>query len=302
MSWVLLALSAPVLWAISTHLDKYLVERFFKNASVAVLLVFTAVIGLALLPFILIYQPGIAAPPPQSLILVVLSGILYMGAMFFYLQALQGAEASVIAPFYQAAPLFGYALGYFVLGEVLSATQMVGGFLVVLGAASASLQRGNRGPRIRLRLVVLMLACALSLALSSLVFKFFAMRIEFWTTVFWTYVGEAAFGLGILLVARYRRELLAMLRANPAPVLGINAANELINLGGSLAARYALLLAPLSLVQAISSTTSLFVVVFGIVLTLAFPKLGREDLSPGNLAHKSISALLVVIGVNLISR
>jgi drug/metabolite transporter (DMT)-like permease len=52
MTWLLFAFSGPVLWAISTHLDKYLVERYFKHSSVAVLLIFTALAGLLLLPVI----------------------------------------------------------------------------------------------------------------------------------------------------------------------------------------------------------------------------------------------------------
>jgi len=84
-------------------------------------------------------------------------------------------------------------------------------------------------------------------------------------------------------------------------MLTINSANELINLGGSLGARYALLLAPLSLVQAIGSTTTLFVFLFGIVLTIFLPRLGREDLSTRNLAQKGVSAGLVAIGVILVS-
>ena len=37
VSWVVFAFSGPVLWAISVHLDKYLVERFFKESNVAVI-------------------------------------------------------------------------------------------------------------------------------------------------------------------------------------------------------------------------------------------------------------------------
>ena len=48
MSWVAFAFSGPVLWAISVHLDKYLVERFFKDSNVAVMLLFTAFVGLNL--------------------------------------------------------------------------------------------------------------------------------------------------------------------------------------------------------------------------------------------------------------
>ncbi len=36
MSWLLFAFSGPVLWAISVHLDKYLVERFFQDSNVVV--------------------------------------------------------------------------------------------------------------------------------------------------------------------------------------------------------------------------------------------------------------------------
>ena len=45
MSWVVFAFSGPVLWAISVHLDKYLVDHFFKESNVAVLLLFTALVG-----------------------------------------------------------------------------------------------------------------------------------------------------------------------------------------------------------------------------------------------------------------
>ena len=34
MMWLLFAFSGPLLWAVSTHLDKYLVERYFKDSSV----------------------------------------------------------------------------------------------------------------------------------------------------------------------------------------------------------------------------------------------------------------------------
>ena len=41
MSWLVFAFSGPVLWAFRSHLDKYPVERYFKNTDVAVRLVFT---------------------------------------------------------------------------------------------------------------------------------------------------------------------------------------------------------------------------------------------------------------------
>jgi hypothetical protein len=84
--------------------------------------------------------------------------------------------------------------------------------------------------------------------------------------------------------------------------LSINAANELINLGGGLGTWYAMVLAPLSLVQAVGSTTTLLVFAFGVVLSIFFPALGREDLSGRELLHKGVAASLVAAGTILVSR
>ncbi|HTP93521.1 MAG TPA: DMT family transporter [Xanthobacteraceae bacterium] len=302
MSWLLFAFSGPVLWAISVHLDKYLVERFFKESNVAVLLLFTAFIGLLLLPFIWIYEPGVTSPGLGSIALIMLSGIFYMTAMLFYLRALQSEEASVVAPFFQAGPLFGYVLAYLVLGEVLSARQMAGGAMIVVGALIVSLRFGQSMKMFKARLAALMLSCGFIMALSSLIFKIFALRVEFWTTTFWMFVGEALFGAALLLIPAYRREFVALLRVNTAALLSINGSNELINLGGGLGNRYALTLAPLSLVQAIGSTTTLFVFLFGIVLSIFVPRLGRENLSAGELVQKGMAAVFVAVGVALVTR
>src|SRR6185312_6068963 len=184
MSWLVFALAGPVLWAISVHLDKYLVERFFKDSDVAVLLVFTASVGLLFLPFIWFYEPNVTAPGAASIAVIMASGVLYMGALLLYLRALQTEEASVVAPFFQAAPLFGYVLAYFVLGETLSGRQMAGGALIIGGTLIVSLRFGGGAGVFKLRLTMLMLACGLALALSGLIFKVFAISVDFWVTTF----------------------------------------------------------------------------------------------------------------------
>lgn len=301
-NWLPFALSAPVLWALSTHLDKYLVERYFKDISVAALLVFTALMGILLLPVIWWFRPDALHLAWPHALLVALAGLLYMGAIWFYLKALQTEEASVVAPLFQAGPVFGYLLGYVVLGETLSAIQLAGGLLVIGGVLLLSIAPRSRRARFKTRLIALMLVCTFALALSSLIFKFFAIRDEFWTTTFWMFVGEGMFGVALLAVPRYRATFVALLRENPVAVLSINGANELMNLGGGLGARYALLLAPISLVQTIGSTTTLFVFLFGVVITIFLPRFGTEDLSRANLTRKAIAAVVVMLGVILINR
>jgi uncharacterized membrane protein len=299
--WLLFALSAPVLWAVSTHLDKYLVERYFKHANVAVLLIFTALIGVLLLPVIWWYRPEALNLPWLDALAVAIAGILYLGALWLYLAALQSEEASVLAPMFQGSALFGYLLGYLVLGETLSATQTIGGLLIIAGAVLLSTgTRTHAG--FKARAVVLMLVCTFTMALVSLIFKVVAIRDDFWSTTFWMFVGEAAFGLGLVAAPPYRAAFVDLMRKSPIAVLSINGANEVINLAGGLGARYALLLAPISLVQAVGSTTTLFVFLFGIVITVLMPGFGIEDLSPTSLVRKGIAAVVVTVGVILINR
>jgi uncharacterized membrane protein len=291
-----------VLWAISVHLDKYLVERFFKESDVAIMVLFTALVVVLALPVIWYFVPDVLSPSLGSIALIVLAGILYMTGLLFYLRALQNEEASVVAPFFQTGPLFGYVLAYLVLGEVLSPRQLLGGALIIIGALFVSIRIGQSMKTFKTRLALLMVTCGFIMALASLIFKVFALKVEFWTTTFWMFAGEGIFGAVLLMIPFYRKQFMTLLRTNTTALLSINASNELINLGGGLGNRYALLLAPLSLVQAIGSTTTLFVFVFGVMLSAFFPKFGRETLSGRELVQKGIAAVLVAIGVALVTR
>ena len=85
-----------------------------------------------------------------------------------------------------------------------------------------------------------MLACGFRAADRHADLQNFRRReLAFWTTTFWMFVGEAIFGVALLMIGSYRRQFIALLRTNTTALLRINASNELINLGGGLGNRYA---------------------------------------------------------------
>lgn len=299
--WILFALSGPVFWAISTHIDKFLVERYFKNNDVAVLMVFTALIGALMLPPIGYFEPDTLRTGIRDVGIMMASGFLYMSAMLLYLRALQSDEASIVAPLFQTSTLFTFLLAYLILGEVPGWVAIGGAILVIAGALVISLELKAGARQLKLRLTLLMLGCTFVLALSSVLFKYFAVRDDFWTATFWINSGNVLFGLGILAISNYRGQFARLIHASPGPVIAINSANELVNLGGGLGVRFASLLAPIALVSAISSTSTLFVFLFGVLLTLVSPTLGRENLSSIALFQKGIGAALVAAGVAIIN-
>ncbi|MEI9929518.1 MAG: EamA family transporter [Rhizomicrobium sp.] len=298
MSWIALAFCGPVLWAISTHIDKYLVERFFKDSDVGALLIFTALVGVPGMPLIAALT-DVMSLGSTGIIVTSVSGLLYLTAIYFYLRALQQEEASVIAPLFQTSTLFTYIFAYFTLHEVLTGWRIVGGVLV-MGSAVVSSYDPHSTHRFKWSVVGPILVCTAVLAGSSVLFKYFAIKDAFWPVTFWSFAGQAVFGAVLLAIPHIRNQFFGMFRKHPGAVLGINAANELINLGGGLAARYASLLGPVSLVQAIGGTTSFFVFLFGVLLSLFYPSLGRENLSRRNLIQKGIAVTLIVAGVILI--
>lgn len=299
MWWLLLALLGPISWAASTHADKYLVDRYFKNSDTAVLMVFTALIGLLMLPAALFIEPATLSIPLKSILVMLTSGVLYMSALLFYLKAIQSTEATVVAPLFQLTVIFTFVLGYLILHEMPSLVHTIGAVIIISGVLILSIDTSFHFRAPKIRIVLLMILCTFILALSNVIFKFFAVSESFWSTIFWTYLGDALFGIFILLIPKYFKQFKHLLKTNTKAFLAINGANELVNLGGGLSVSFASLFAPIFLVSAISSTTTLFVFLFGIILTIFLPKLAHEDLSRANLLQKGFAALLVTAGVIL---
>ncbi len=140
------------------------------------------------------------------------------------------------------------------------------------------------------------------MSLSTLIFKAFADQGRVLGHHVLDVRRRGAVRLGLSLHRPLSPAVHRFCQSNGGALIAINASNELINLGGGLANRYALIFAPLAIVQAIGSTTTLFVFVFGVLLTLLFPKVSRENLSAREFAQKGVAAVLVAIGVALVSR
>ena len=299
--WIIFAFSGPIFFALSTHIDKYLVEKYFKNSDIAVLMVFTAIIDFIMLPFIFFFHPETFLLPKLSIIVMISSGLFYMGAMLFYLRAIQTSEASIIGPLFQTTILFIFILSYFFLGEKLSLSDGFGVLLIAIGAIILSLDTSFHFGTLKLKTLFTMLLCTFILASSSVIFKYFAIQEQnnFWNIIFWNYIGNALFGIGILLIPKYWLQFTNLIKTNSASLLVINGINETINLVGGLGVRFASLLAPIVLVSAIASTSTLFVFIFGIILTVFLPNLARENISKRNLFQKGLVALLVTAGVIL---
>jgi len=298
MNWFWIALIGPFLWSVGNHLDKYLLSKYFKNTGIGALIIFSSLIGVVILPIILLFQADVFSLSLIQAIVIMLAGVSVTTGLLIYLYALEHDEASIVASLFQAIPVFGYILGAIFLREFLNTYQIIGAVLII--GAGIAISWNIDTNKFKARIFWLMMIASLLIAIESLLFKIFALQTDFWTASFWEYAGTGLLGAVLMFVTAYRREFLVLWKNYKIRLIALNSANEIMTVIGILTSRFALLLAPMALVQTVNGFQPFFVFLMGITLSFFFPKLGRESLQRRHLIQKIVAIIIMIIGAYLI--
>ena len=296
MLWFWLGIIANVLWSAGNFIDKVLTERFVHGEGRAlVLTLYTSLLSLALLPILYGLFPHVLSISLQNAFIV--AGGIEMVAIILYLKALIDEDASTVVPFFQVVPVFSLFLGFWFLGETLSPLQVLAGLGVVAGGAILSLEISEeKHVRFKHSLVMLMLISAFLYALFEALFKVGAIEVGFWAGVFWQQVGIVCVGILIaILRPGCARAFINNIKERGKIVFGLNIFNEMLYVGGMMLFAYALLLAPIAVVSTTNAYHPVFVFILGIILSVVFPKLIKENTSWFNLLHKTLAITIVVV-------
>lgn len=302
MSWFWIALIGPVLYAITNHIDKYILEKYFKAGEVGAVVIFSACFSIFALPIIFLIEPGVFAVDFITKMTLMFTGGLNVVCLLLYLNALRDDEASVVVPFYQTIPVFGFILGYFILGEVLNSQQLFAGIMILIGTTIISFDFSTGKPVFKKRVALLMLISSLIFAIIGVVFKLIAVSEGFWFSIFWSLFGNVMVGsLIFLFMKSYRKQFLEVFKVNSRAVLAASSLNEIFFISADGVTAYATLLAPISLVMVVNGFQPVFVFIIGIFLTLFFPETCKESLSRNDLAQKILAIGFIVGGTVLLN-
>jgi drug/metabolite transporter (DMT)-like permease len=205
-------------------------------------------------------------------------------------------------PTLQTIPVFGFALGYIILGETLSGSQIVGSLIIIIGAVLLSMEiQANGRVQIRKRDLSLALASSLLFALSGVIFKLIAISHGYWATEFWEYVGIATVGICLFFVNEgYRRKFVGVIQDTNMHVIGINFATELIMVTSDLLLNFATLLTQVALVYTVNSFQPAFLFVYGIFGAIVSPKSAMLPKIDKKLYIKGLVILLMICGAILL--
>jgi len=302
MTWILIALIPPFLYSISNFLDEFLIEKYTKQDGIGSLILFSGLFGIIVAPIIAFFVPDVFSISINNILILVSVGILNVLYVLLYLYAMESDEATVVAPLYQLIPVFGFFLGWSILGEVLDLRQIIGSAIIVFGGLIIALDLElSQGLGFKVKPFLLMAGASFIAALTEILFKVAAIPDTFWVSSFWNYIGFIIISVILFFAVKsYRRSFINMLKNNTNKVLGLNFGNEIITGAGDLILRLVLLFIPVFLVQTVVSTQPIFILLIGIILTIFFPKISKQKIYGKHLVHKIIAILIIVLGGILI--
>lgn len=302
MTWFVIALVGPVMYAVANHTDKYLLTRYVRHGEVGAMVIFSAIFSLVALPVVVAIEPAVFDVPLGRGVLLALNGMLLVAALLCYFYALHEDEASYVVPLYQTIPIFGFVLGYVLLHESISRWQALASLIIITGALILSFDVSEK-IRFKKKVVCWMLGASFCAALNGVLFKALALDAGFWPATFWTLLGKVCVGPLLFACApAYRRQFLAMFKMNSGPVLSLNALSESLFIIGEAAMAYASLLAPVALVLLVNSLQPLCVLFSGVLLSVFAPAISRESITRKQLAQKLLGTATIIIGTLFIGQ
>jgi len=299
LAGVLVGIMAAFVWSISNLVDKYLVDKYAPTGNIGGVLLLscffplTLLILSAFLAFEGIIQVGLAEAGYSML-----AGALMVSWLFFYLKALAEDDTSVVMTLLVLAPFFSLLFAQAILGEFLTFWEIVVGTLLVVGALTVVYEPINK--IFKWKLLAYAISASIATGLMNTVFKFTAIDIGVWESLFWRSVGMVAIGLLIFLLSRsYRQDFYEFMGKHFKKAVGLNITNESLTLTGDTLFAFAMLLIPLALLQTTEAYQPIFIFLMVFVLNRFGFSVVTENMERSVLIQKGLGFVLVFSGTVL---
>lgn len=296
MFWLIFALLAPLLWAIGDVTEKFQLEKIFKEWLSYFTLMYIVWSGFVVVIFLL--NP--ITFDPVYILLALSAGFIGTIAVIFYLKAVAREEASRVVPLSYIGLVFVAILAYLFLHEVFNVPKYIGMGLLIMGAVMISYKK-SKDRRFPLTPVLsLIILFGLLDAVSDTLDKFFLLKYDYWSLLFWGYFGGLVVIASLLAKKSNRLQLskIAGLKRRYWFLIGISTVVYFI---GDVIWLAALSKAPLSLVAALGTTEPFFVFLITLLLSLFVPKILKEEISRSIVSLKLVSIFLIMLGAYLVA-
>lgn len=306
MSWLILVLFAVLAGSSHIYIDNYISDFYFKGRhAVSQKLFFAFAFIIVAIILAMISGFDFLNADIKIILVLILSGICTSLAGIPYYKALEIDDSTNLGIFIQVAPVLYLVLGWLFLGESISLLQMAAFIVIMIAPALIVLSTRKRSRKVKLRAIFYAFLYVLISVASNLVFvkENSVAEVSFLGSMTLVMFGKGVGNLIIMMLKpKWIKRFNDVYKDSRRKVLRLLMGTLGFSLIKDFTYRGALLLAPsVALASAAADSAEPIVIFFmGIVLTLIWPKFGREKLNRKSVIVHFAATVLVVIGVTML--
>jgi uncharacterized membrane protein len=307
MSWLILALLQPLLWAALDVIEKFQLEKIFKHwvSYFTMFYVIYLSLGFAIVSFNLVTNPVMnpLGLDPLYTLIAMAAGLLYAVTIIFYLKGLSIEETSRIIPLSYIGTIFVAILAFLFLNEIFSLPKYIGMAALVAGSIAISYKKSKKasslGSLFTPALSFIIFAAFLD-AITSVLSKFFMLKYDYWSLMFWFYFGALVVTASMFVKKSNRLRFLRVKELSRRQLLFV-CIIPVIYFAADLVWFVAVSEGPLSLISFLGTTEPFFVFLFTLFLSLFVPKILKEEVSRSIVYLKLVAIALIMLGAYLVA-
>lgn len=294
MNWIFLSLLAPLFWASSNFVDKYILGKYTKGIFD---FVFFSTITSWLFFAVIFLFVGVPELSIYSLIPIA-TGMILIYSYGFYGKALEQGDTSSLVILFKLIPVVTVILAFAFLGQTLSSNELIGFVIVLAGATIISFEK-TKG--IFIKGFGMILIAILMWSVMALFIDYGLTKMSFWNYFMLDNLGSALAGLTMFIIPSIRRQVIEGIKTAQLGKYVWFSWNNVLDFFGQMSIKKALAIAPSAgLVTVVMQVQSFYAIIIGVLLTLLIPSIIKEDISKNTLIKKIAGAVIMFLGVYIL--
>ena len=300
--WLFLCIAVALIWSFSAFIDNYITDVIFRGKKPQSMKIFN---GISYLFFALVIPLvfGVKSVSIDHIALLLLSGIASSIASIPYYLALRDEESTTAAVYYQLIPVIYLISDWLLFGETITPIQLMA-FIIILTAPAIIIFTRKRphSRHIEFNAAMFFTLYALITAVSGILSTHVGEKYDFPSVFFYFLVGRGISDIVLYAThSDWQKRMKAVWRRKKWQFLLAESSNQIICIIAEFLSRYALIVGVASLVSVTYNVLELiFTFALGIILSIIWPKFGREKLSRHIIIAHFIATILATIGIILI--
>lgn len=302
MNWLVVLAIAVVSDALRIFIDNYISDVYFKEKGAVsqkiVSGIVTPILGIIIL---IVTGFNFTEIPPVALTLLLMSGVLGSLAGIPYYKALEIDDSTNIGIFFQFSPILYLIIGWIIGDEQFSIIQLLACFTILAAPLLVVITAKKRSRKVRIKAALLAFISIIFYVASGETFiQGNVDGINIFSEIGLVLITK---GLSDLLIIgsrrKLRRRLAKVVKSSRRKVLFPINISIVMRVIQEFSYRIGLIIAPsVAIASAASDAVEPAVIFFmGLLLTILWPKFGREKLQKKTVLVHFIATVLVIIGI-----